>query len=49
MSLIRLRNILVSFGGPAILENISLSIEAGERLCLLGRNGTGKSTLLKQW
>lgn len=47
MSLIRLRNIQVSFGGPAILENISLSIDAGERLCLLGRNGTGKSTLLK--
>ena len=47
MSLIRLRNINVSFGGPSILENISLSIDAGERLCLLGRNGTGKSTLLK--
>jgi ATP-binding cassette subfamily F protein uup len=47
MSLIRLRNIQVSFGGPAILENISVSIDAGERLCLLGRNGTGKSTLLK--
>ncbi len=47
MSLIRLRNIQVSFGGPAILESISVSIEAGERLCLLGRNGTGKSTLLK--
>jgi len=47
MSLIRLRNIHVSFGGPAILENINLSIDAGERLCLLGRNGTGKSTLLK--
>jgi ABC transport system ATP-binding/permease protein len=47
MSLIRLRNIHVSFGGPAILESISLSIDAGERLCLLGRNGTGKSTLLK--
>ncbi|MDT8282679.1 MAG: ATP-binding cassette domain-containing protein, partial [Gammaproteobacteria bacterium] len=47
MSLIRLRNIHVSFGGPAILESVSLSIEAGERLCLLGRNGTGKSTLLK--
>jgi len=47
MSLIRLRNINVSFGGPAILENISVSIDAGERLCLLGRNGTGKSTLLK--
>ncbi len=47
MSLIRLRNIHVSFGGPAILESISVSIDAGERLCLLGRNGTGKSTLLK--
>jgi ATP-binding cassette subfamily F protein uup len=47
MSLIRLRNIHVSFGGPAILEKIDLSIDAGERLCLLGRNGTGKSTLLK--
>ena len=47
MSLIRLRNIHVGFGGPAILESIDLSIDAGERLCLLGRNGTGKSTLLK--
>ncbi len=47
MSLIRLRNIHVSFGGPAILESISVSIDSGERLCLLGRNGTGKSTLLK--
>lgn len=47
MSLIRLRNINVSFGGPSILESVSLSIDAGERLCLLGRNGTGKSTLLK--
>jgi len=47
MSIIRLRNINVSFGGPAILENISLSIDTGERVCLLGRNGTGKSTLMK--
>ncbi len=47
MALIRLRNIDVSFGGPAILEQINLSIEPGERVSLLGRNGTGKSTLLK--
>jgi ATP-binding cassette subfamily F protein uup len=47
MSIIRLRNISVSFGGPAILEKISLSIDAGERVCLLGRNGMGKSTLMK--
>ena len=46
MSIIRLRNISVSFGGPAILEKISLSIDAGERVCLLGRNGMGKSTLM---
>ena len=47
MPIIRLRNISVSFGGPAILEHISLSIDAGERVCLLGRNGMGKSTLMK--
>jgi ATP-binding cassette subfamily F protein uup len=47
MPVIRLRNISVSFGGPAILEKISLSIDAGERVCLVGRNGTGKSTLMK--
>ncbi|MGD2160689.1 MAG: ATP-binding cassette domain-containing protein [Gammaproteobacteria bacterium] len=47
MSIIRLRNISVSFGGPAILEKISMSIDAGERVCLLGRNGMGKSTLMK--
>ena len=46
MSIIRLRSISVSFGGPAILENISLSLDAGERVCLLGRNGMGKSTLM---
>lgn len=47
MAIIRLRNINVSFGGPAILEKIDLAIESGERVSLLGRNGTGKSTLLK--
>ena len=47
MAIIRLRNINVSFGGPAILEKVDLAIESGERVSLLGRNGTGKSTLLK--
>ena len=47
MALINLRNISLAFGGPPLLEDISLRISKGERICLLGRNGTGKSTLLK--
>ena len=46
MALIDLRNISLAFGGPALLEDVSLRIERGERIGLLGRNGTGKSTML---
>jgi ATP-binding cassette subfamily F protein uup len=47
MALVSLQNVSMSFGGPALLENVTLLIEPGERVCLLGRNGEGKSTLLK--
>ena len=47
MALITLRNIQIGFGGHPLLENLSLSIDSGDRVCLLGRNGTGKSTLMK--
>ncbi|MBF0448316.1 MAG: ATP-binding cassette domain-containing protein [Magnetococcales bacterium] len=47
MALISAQEISVGFGGPLLLENLTFSIEAGERVCLVGRNGTGKSTLLK--
>ena len=47
MALLSLRNILLSFSHPPLLEGVSLSLEDGERLCLIGRNGEGKSTLLK--
>ncbi|OGJ90387.1 MAG: ABC transporter ATP-binding protein [Candidatus Raymondbacteria bacterium RifOxyA12_full_50_37] len=47
MSLVTLHNIRIAFGGPAVLDDISLTIQKGQRICLLGRNGEGKSTLLK--
>jgi ABC transport system ATP-binding/permease protein len=47
MPIISLRNIDLAFGGPPILDKIQMSIEPGERVCLVGRNGEGKSTLLK--
>ena len=47
MALINLRNATIAFGGPPILADISLRIERHERVCLYGRNGEGKSTLLK--
>ena len=47
MALMTLRNITLAFGGPPLLDGVNLQIEPGERLCLVGRNGTGKSTLMK--
>ncbi|OOS05497.1 ATP-binding cassette, subfamily F, uup [Moraxella cuniculi DSM 21768] len=47
MALIQLKNIQLAFGAAAILDNVQLSVEPNERVCLIGRNGEGKSTLLK--
>lgn len=47
MPIITLRNIQLSYGGPLLLDGVDLSIEPGERICLMGRNGEGKSTLMK--
>ncbi len=47
MALISLQDISLSFGGDPLLDKVDLQIEAGERVCLVGRNGTGKSTLMK--
>jgi len=45
--LLSYRNLTVSFGGPKLLDDAGLTIAKRERICLLGRNGEGKSTLLR--
>jgi ATP-binding cassette, subfamily F, member 3 len=47
MSLLSLSNISVAFGGDDILDAITCEANAGERIGLVGRNGTGKTTLLR--
>ena len=47
MALLGMQDVSIAFGGPAVLDSASFSIERGERVCLLGRNGAGKSTVMK--
>jgi ABC transport system ATP-binding/permease protein len=47
MLIARLANVSLSFGLQPLLDQVDLVLEKGERVCLLGRNGTGKSSLLK--
>jgi len=47
MPLLTLSNISLAYGHHPLLVNVDFQIKAGERVCLVGRNGTGKSTLFK--
>src|SRR3954468_11599939 len=47
MALLAMQNVNIAFGGPLILDGASFAIDKGERVCLLGRNGAGKSTIMK--
>lgn len=47
MPLIRLNNVSIAYGTHALLNNAEFQLDPGERVGLLGRNGEGKSTLMK--
>ena len=47
MSLVRIDNVWKSFAGDEVLKGVDFWVEAGERIGLIGRNGTGKSTIFK--
>ncbi|MGE4291558.1 MAG: ATP-binding cassette domain-containing protein [Desulfovibrio sp.] len=47
MALLSAKNLSISFGGPLLLDGVSFQIEEGQRVCIVGRNGQGKSTLLR--
>jgi len=47
MSLIKIEKAFLSYGLQVLLDGVELTVEKGQRLCLIGRNGAGKSSLLK--
>src|SRR6516162_5168101 len=47
MPVVRLDKVSLSFGLKPLLDGVSLQLRRGERVCLLGRNGEGKSSLLQ--
>ncbi len=47
MPIITVDNLTIAFGHVSLLDKATLSLDKGERVCLLGRNGEGKSTLMK--
>ena len=47
MPIFHAKNLSLAFGDVKLLDAIDFSIDAGERIALVGRNGTGKSSLLK--
>ena len=47
MKSITLKNITKSFSGTTLFEDVSFSVQKGDRVAITGKNGAGKSTLLK--
>ncbi len=47
MALFSVHDVSLNLYGPQLLDQVSMQMEAGERVCLMGRNGQGKSTFLR--
>ena len=47
MALIELKNVTMSYEGMRVITDLSLSVNKGDYLCIVGENGTGKTTLIK--
>lgn len=47
MPLVTLRNLSLRFRGPPLLDDVTCHVEAGQRIGLLGRNGAGKTSLMR--
>ena len=47
MHLVRFDAVSLAFGGQSLLREADFAIENGERVCLIGRNGAGKTSMLK--
>lgn len=47
MALAALSHVVKHFGGPTLLQDVTIDIEPGQKVGIIGQNGTGKSTLLK--
>ena len=47
MALVKFNSVSLAYGHVALLDHVDFQIDANERVCLVGRNGTGKSTLMQ--
>ncbi len=47
LALLNIQNLVLHFGSAPLFDGINIQIHEGEKICLLGRNGAGKSTMMK--